>query len=262
MLSGAMAISAAKPATTPDAALQFERADFGAMAPSRCAKCERPLSRSYWGVNGQAVCDGCREALVRLLASGGGFGRFLRASAFGALGGLAGTLVYCVVLALTGYEFSLLAILVGWLVGAGVRAGSRGRGGFAYQALAIVLTYSAIVSAYIPMMVSELREHAHAHATAATPGDGATAGPDRVAPAAAVPDATAAPDEAARPDPLAMALAYALLFAFACALPFLGGASNLLGLLIIAIGLHQAWAMNRRLHLDVTGPHAIAPSHA
>ena len=257
-----MAITAAKPKTTPDAALQFERADFGAMAPSRCAKCEKPLSGSYWGVNGQAVCDGCREALARLLEPGGGFGRFVRASVFGALGRLAGTLVYCAVLAFTGYEFSLLAILVGWLVGAGVRAGARGRGGFAYQALAVVLTYSAIVSAYIPMMVSELREHAPAHATAATPGDAAAPRPDHVAPAAVAPDATARPDETDLPRPLAMALAYVLLFAFACALPFLAGASNLLGLLIIAIGLHQAWAMNRRMQLDVTGPHAIAASHA
>lgn len=40
-------------------------------------------------------------------------------------------------------------------------------------------------------------------------------------------------------------------------LPFMGGFENILGLLIIAFGVWQAWQMNRPLLVDVTGPHPI-----
>lgn len=42
-------------------------------------------------------------------------------------------------------------------------------------------------------------------------------------------------------------------------LPFLGGAENILGILIIAFGVFQAWQMNRGLALEITGPHPLAP---
>ncbi|MDB6149851.1 MAG: hypothetical protein JWQ44_1299 [Chthoniobacter sp.] len=40
-------------------------------------------------------------------------------------------------------------------------------------------------------------------------------------------------------------------------LPFLGGFQNVIGLLIIAFGVWQAWQMNRQLEVEITGPHAI-----
>jgi len=49
-------------------------------------------------------------------------------------------------------------------------------------------------------------------------------------------------------------LAVLALLAFAAALPFLAGVENLVGLLIIAIGLWQAWKLNQRKELDITGP--------
>ena len=44
----------------------------------------------------------------------------------------------------------------------------------------------------------------------------------------------------------------------AAAVPFMGGV-GILGLIIIAIGLYEAWKLNRRPRLAVTGPHALAP---
>jgi hypothetical protein len=41
-------------------------------------------------------------------------------------------------------------------------------------------------------------------------------------------------------------------------IPFMGGFENLIGILIIAFGVWQAWQLNRPLALAVTGPHAIA----
>jgi hypothetical protein len=42
------------------------------------------------------------------------------------------------------------------------------------------------------------------------------------------------------------------------ALPFLGGFENIMGLVIIGIGLYQAWAMNKRLPLEIEGPFQLA----
>jgi hypothetical protein len=69
-------------------------------------------------------------------------------------GGLVGALIWFGVRRLTGYEVGLIAVVVGFLVGAGVRAGSGGRGGVGYQILALILTYFAVGVNYIPDVVS------------------------------------------------------------------------------------------------------------
>lgn len=55
-------------------------------------------------------------------------------------------------------------------------------------------------------------------------------------------------------------------FAYAFQAPFLGGANNLIGLLIIAIGLYEAWKLNRRIPISgpfhvgaAAGPPPVAP---
>ena len=52
----------------------------------------------------------------------------------------------------------------------------------------------------------------------------------------------------------------AWLVLIAYALPFMGGFQNILGLLIIAFGVWQAWVLNRPLIVEVTGPHPIGGS--
>jgi hypothetical protein len=47
------------------------------------------------------------------------------------------------------------------------------------------------------------------------------------------------------------------LFAVAAALPFLAGFENILGLLIIAFGLWEAWKLNKRQELEILGPLTI-----
>jgi hypothetical protein len=49
-------------------------------------------------------------------------------------------------------------------------------------------------------------------------------------------------------------------FILACALPFLAGPENFLGWIIIGIALYQAWKINRRVPLEITGPYKIAPT--
>ena len=49
-----------------------------------------------------------------------------------------------------GYPLGLIAVLVGWMVGKAVLAGSGNRGGRAFQVMAVALTYCAIVMSNVP----------------------------------------------------------------------------------------------------------------
>ena len=51
--------------------------------------------------------------------------------------------------------------------------------------------------------------------------------------------------------------AIAFLIGFIYAVPFLGGAQNIMGLIIIGIGLYEAWVLNRAAPLVVTGPYQL-----
>jgi hypothetical protein len=237
-------------AETPDSSpLQFDRADYAQGAPPpTCASCSKPIDRVYYEANGQVVCRHCVAAMQAERASGSALGRFLGAAAAGTGAAALGSGLYFGVAALTGYEFGLIAIVVGFAVGAAVRWGSRGRGGWLYQTLAILLTYLAIVATYIPPVLSALSEHEQQELSAV---DESETSPDATADMAAGAAATEKPTLAHA------AVGVILLLAIACAAPFLAGVQNIIGLLIISFGLYEAWKMNRRTPLAISGPHAI-----
>jgi hypothetical protein len=259
--------------------LQLDRAEYAENAPERCAACGQGLGGSYYEVGGRVCCAACQERLVAALAGRPGPSGFLRAAAAGLSAAAVGSAIFFAVRAATGYEFGLISILVGFLVGKAVHWGCGGRGGWPYQALAVLLTYLAIVSTYVPPILGMIKQHQAAATTAATtpaattataaPG-GAGAGSDgaQAAPASGPGQAMAAGSLAParggahQPTPFRalanLAEGYALLLLLAAAVPFMGGV-GILGLIIIAIGLYEAWKLNRRPRLAVTGPHALAP---
>lgn len=233
-----------------DMDLQFDRAQYDEpRASAACGVCQTPLYGSYYEVNGHTVCEGCcyklREPVI-----GSRAGRVLRATAAGAVAGLAGAILYWAILALSGYEFGLIAIIVGVAVGKAVHWGSRGRGGWAYQSLAIALTYLAIVSAYVPMIVTEILKQKPTVAPSVSKD---------VAPAST----SSSPAERhaeTKAGAGSVLLAFGALLLIASIAPFAAGAENIFGLIIIGIGMHQAWKLNRRQPLVITGPHVLAPS--
>ncbi len=120
----------------------------------QCAVCERELIDTYHLANEAMICSECRMQLENEQEpEGSGMGRFSKALTFGVIGGAIGAGIYFAILKFTGYEVGLVAIVVGFLVGGGVRMGSLGRGGWLYQLLAIGITYGAIVSTYVPFIV-------------------------------------------------------------------------------------------------------------
>jgi hypothetical protein len=240
-----------------EGALQFDRAEHTQEAAGlSCAMCGTPLLHQYYDANGKHLCEVCRHKVEAVLAARPGAVGFFKAL-IGGLGGAAvGAGVYYAVLAITNYELSIIAILVGWLVGNGVRWGAQGKGGWAYQTLAVVLTYMAIVSTYIPMMIKGFEESSEKDRPAATaPAEPAAAQASAVG-------ATSPSPAGARPARSVgrSFLGILLLLGIAAIVPFLGGFRNILGIVIIGIGVWQAWKINRRPTIEIFGPYEVGRS--
>jgi hypothetical protein len=242
--------------------LQLEKAEFadGQPASPTCGFCKQPLWSAYYQIGGAAACEKCKTQVAVDLMSGSGPGRFLKAALFGGGAALAGSALWYGVRVATGYEIGLIAVVVGLMVGGAVRAGSRRRGGLLYQFLAVVLTYAGICAQYVPDIWKALSEQAEAAAPAATGTATAavTATPGPTAPVAEpAPDRDASVSAHDAPTAGQFLAALAALFVLALASPFLQGFQNVIGILIIAFALWEAWKMNRRMSTEITGPFQV-----
>jgi hypothetical protein len=146
---------------------------------------------------------------------------------------------------LTGVEFALITILIGVMIGKAIRHASHGLGGRPQQILAVVLTYFAITTSYIPVVISQAARHSK--------------------PAAAQQTATPKTPERSSDPNAKPSLAGAILFLLliGAAAPFLSltsGLGGLLSLFIIFIGLQRAWKLTARTDLLVMGPYDVQPT--
>lgn len=256
--------------TAPEqAGMQFEHAEFGGEGAGKfeCGFCQRPLGSSYFELNGQPACEACRYKVEEEMATGPGMSGFFKAALAGAGAAAVGAGIYYAVLALSGYEVGIVAILVGYLVGRAVHWGSRGRGGWPYQTLAIALTYLAIVSTYIPLIFQEFQKETSAAEEQASAGGAPTAadtadteGKAAVEPAETV--LTVEPGETEEMGVGGFFLGLGALLLLAAAMPFLAGIENFMGIIIIGIGLYEAWRQNKRHVLTVEGPFEVGKQAA
>ena len=242
-------------ADTPDPGrddLQFDSAEAAGTQPAGpvCALCQKPITTYYYEAGGQVVCSSCKNKVQASNVRGVAASGFLRATLFGLGGAAAGAAVYYAVLATTGYEVGLIAILVGFMVGYAVRLGARGQGGRRYQIVALTLTYLAIGSTYVPLVMREFPSSQ----TAAADSTGAAG------------DSGTADTVTAAVGPVGMLVGLAGLVALAAAMPILVGISgfpsSLISVLIVAFALHQAWRMNGRVNVTFTGPFKVGAAPA
>ena len=142
--------------------LQFDRVEGAApaAAAAACASCQRTIPDVYYEAAGKVFCAQCREAAQASLTGGSGMARLLKALALGAVAAAISAGVWYAIIKLTGYELGIVAIAVGIAVGMAVRLGSEGRGGWAYQLIAVLLTYVAIGTSYVPLVMEGMREAA------------------------------------------------------------------------------------------------------
>lgn len=261
--------------------LQFDRADFGTQkVPTlSCAACGKAIDEYYFEVNLKTFCMECKRKIEAQFTGSSGIKRFLKAFLAGSLAAILGFGIYYGIEKATGYEFGLVAILVGFMVGAAVRWGSNGMGGWPYQLMAVFLTYNAIVLTYVPLALSELKNDFKAKPAVQTDASQTQAAPDAAVSAMTTPqDATSAStptDPSATPAAAAATttpetedngigaggfiLACGALLLLAYALPFLAGFQNILGLIILAIGLWEAWKISKGRRIEINGPFRAGP---
>jgi hypothetical protein len=240
--------------------LQFDRAEQ--TGPLSCKGCGSPLPDQYYVVNGNVVCANCRHSVEEEWNRGGAAGRLGKAIGLGILATIACSVAWYAVIKLTDSEWGILAVVVGLVVGGAVRKGSNGRGGWRYQTLAIFLTYTAIVSSYVPLIIEAARERGAEMSKAAVTPDKTIATHDSTAARADSAVATTDATAAAKIGPVGFAVALVLFLGFVYAMPFLAGIQNVLGILIIGFALFEAWKLNRRTELSVSGPHQVSTSSA
>ena len=234
--------------TTGDAGLQFDQAevkDHGGGGVT-CGFCKQPIPSEYHQVNQMTACRSCRQLVEASIAKRPGVTGFLKALVAGSGAAAAGALVWYLIARFAHMELGIIAIAVGFVVGFAVRWGTGGRGGWLYQLLAIMLTYLAIVTSYMPGIAEGLVQSFHEKDSSVT-----QAAQGGVEAPAANHDNT---PKAVGQIPL---LLWVFVFVIACAAPFLAGASNFMGWIIIGIALYQAWKINKRAVVLVTGPYAV-----
>jgi hypothetical protein len=232
----------------PSGKLQFDRAERASQASaSSCAVCKQPIMTSYYEINGHMTCQRCRSRIIAERDRGTSGTRFAKAFGLGLLAAAGGAGLYYAVAAATGSEYAIVAIVVGLLVGSAVRKGSSRRGGWRYQALAMSLTYSAIVVTYIPQILKAVTERRASVINAGVQG--------AARPAPTVDSARTAPHRIGVGGVL---LGLGALFVLAAALPILAGISNIIGLFIIGIALYEAWRLNKAVALRITGPYQVS----
>lgn len=215
--------------------LSFDKAEFASPTAARvCARCQTSVQDEYFEAQASVLCPECASDL-------GSGGPLLRPFGFGLAAMAVCTLGWFLIIKLTDSEWGLVAIGVGLLIGFAVRHGSLGRGGFKYQALAMALTYASITFSHVPFVIQGLTE-AQSESQAS---EGA-----RPTPKSAPPPASAEPD--APPTSGGFVMAWGIVLLIALVSPFLAGTSGLMGLVIIAIALYEAWKINRRV--PISGP--------
>ncbi len=124
-------------------------------------------------------------------------------------------------------QMSLLTIGIGYLVARVIRQASRGFSGRKFQVLAVVLTYVAATMGYLPAILKGLQS-----ATA-------SGGPM---------------------SPIATVVSFVYLGGVMLAAPFLELTEAPMGVIIIGIGLYEAWRLSRSVEVVFEGPFRVSPA--
>jgi hypothetical protein len=255
-----------------------ENVPAGVSASTTCVACRQPINSTYYAVGDKVVCPSCAAQLDQP-PRGSKSGRLLLASVFGLAAGLVGAIVWFAIRRVAGLEIGIVAVVVGFMVGAAVRKGSDGVGGLGYQILAVLITYCCIALNYMPDVFEGLfqtmkeRDVAQAQDIAVQGNDAKVDGVDsavaddgaskeRAEVVAANDLEKAGPKMGVAEFALGVAIIFAVAFAISLAAPFLAGMQNIIGLLIIGFALWEAWKLNAYRKLPIMGPYELGKAPA
>lgn len=222
--------------------LQFRRAQHSLDPNAKlCIACKNTIAGQYFHANGNVICAGCAQR-IESHQQPPPHASLLKAALYGGGAAIAGCAIYAIV-GMLGVEIGIVAILVGWMVGKAIRYASGGLGGRPQQILAVLLTYFAITTSYIPIWIYQISK--------AKPQPAEQSQSQTVTPPAQTSTAV---------EPMSRGRALLFFVGLAAAAPFIaifegGSPSALISLFIIFIGLRQAWALTKRTEIIITGPY-------
>ena len=236
-----------------------------------CVVCKQPISSAYYALADQVLCEQCSLAIKeppkknRLLT-------FAKATVVGTIAGLAGALLWYGIRVALNLEIGLVAILVGYMVGRTILRAS-GRGGIAYQFLAVVVTYSCISANYLPDIVSSLiqsiekadqGEVKSATVSGDQERDKSSESKEIVDSQDAAQESTVSNDDVGKrekPTLVGFAIACVVItvvaFVISLATPIFIGIQSPIGFLIVAFALWEAWKLTAFRPLPITGPYQL-----
>jgi hypothetical protein len=228
--------------------LQFQHAEPIAEATlpegsaPACVACKQPVGDTYYHAQGQVVCALCAQRIQAGQQAAPPLS-LMRSALYGGAAALGGCTLYALVAIILHAEIGIIAILVGWMVGRAIRHGSYGRGGRPQQMLAVALTYFAITTSYIPVILYQ-----------------AARNPRRVEQRQQAATSDAPAEARPRMSVGGIALYLLMLAAIAPFLSLTSGISAWISLFILFIGLQYAWKLTARREIMLTGPYqAEAP---
>ncbi len=228
--------------------LQFQKAEFSDPRP-KCVACRLPIDGEYFQLSGKVICAACAER-VRMAREKPPHSAVMRGLLYGAGAAIVCAVGYAILTATLNIQFALAAILVGYLVGRAVRIGSGGLGGRRCQIIAVLATYFAITISYTPIIYQEMKQQGKI-SSSKSPAQSQTGAPAGTAPK--------------RVTIKGWAAAYGFLALLALLSPFLemaAGLNGIIGIVIIVVGLLQAWRQTARDRRPLMGPYPVEGSSA
>ena len=228
--------------------LQFEKADFAGGGPA-CTVCKAAIDRTYFHLAGQVICPACAEK-TQTAQQRPDHSLVMKGLFYGLGAAILCAIGYAIFTYVTNFEVALIAIGVGYVVGTAVRKGSRGLGGRRCQIAAVVLTYFAITISYVPLLIQGAREAAKKEAASKS-----SAMQNARAQAS---QATATPPKP--PSFKGLLTAMVVISGIAFISPFLSiasGPTGFIGILIVFLGLQQAWKQTARDSRTLVGPYQV-----
>ena len=118
-----------------------------------CSACQKNIEEQFFIAEEQAYCPHCKSEIFDKKL---GFRDYLPAFGFGLAGAALRGFLDFVVTAATDTQWAILALVMGFMVGQGIKKGNGGRGGRLFQFMAVALTYLAISGSLSSLVVKEL----------------------------------------------------------------------------------------------------------
>ncbi len=213
---------------------QFGTAEYaGKAADAACKACGRPISGDHYRINGFATCAKCAQQIKQQNPLDS-HAAFVRGVLFGVGAAILGLIIYVAFALATGLVIGYVSLAVGYLVGKAIAKGSGGVGGRRYQIAAVLLTYSAVSLAAVPIAITQQMKHRSTQQQTQA-GDSAAA----VAP---------------KMNPVRLIGTLAVI---GLASPFLELSDpmhGIIGLIILFVGIRIAWKITAARPLSIVGP--------